>query len=327
MRLLSFFSGCGGLDLGFEKAGFRVVWANDNSPSVYETFTKNFPHTVFSTSDIRAIDVDSLPNDIVGIIGGPPCQSWSNAGKGLGIEDPRGKLFLTFIEILRQKQPDFFVAENVKGILSARNKPAFEKICELFSDAGYDLFVDTLNASDFGVPQNRERVFFIGFKKELNVEYEFPEPLNEKITVRTAIEKFANNAVPHGQKCLVDNHEYWEGGYSYIFMSRNRVIDWDGQSFTIQASGRQTSIHPQAPFMEKVKKDVMRFAKGYEHLYRRLTVRECASLQTFPDSFIFRYKNLNDGYKMVGNAVPVNLAYHVAESIKKARNYQSENIK
>jgi DNA (cytosine-5)-methyltransferase 1 len=219
--------------------------------------------------------------------------------------------------ILHKKQPKFFVAENVRGILSPRNKVAFDEICESFSDAGYDLFVDYLNAADFDVPQNRERVFFIGFQKDLNVKYNFPKPLNRKITVRDAIGDLSVNAVAwkKGFTCRIENHEYWEGGYSYIFMSRNRVLNWDSQSFTIQASGRQTSIHPQAPFMEKVKQDVMRFIPGKEHLYRRLTVRECARLQTFPDDFSFRYNNLNDGYKMVGNAVPVNLAYHVAKSI------------
>lgn len=323
MKLLSFFSGCGGLDLGFERAGFKIVWANDNSSSVLETYIKNFPHTEFSSEDIRKIKAECLPNDIVGIIGGPPCQSWSNAGKGLGIKDPRGKLFLNFIDILHQKQPEFFVAENVRGILSMRNKDAYNGICKLFSEAGYDLFVDYLNAADFGVPQNRERVFFIGFRKDLKVNYHFPKPLNTKTTVRDAIGDLSTNAVVgrKGLICQVENHEYWDGGYSYIFMSRNRVLDWNKQSFTIQASGRQTSIHPQAPFMEKVKKDVMRFVPGQEHLYRRLTVRECARLQTFPDDFIFKYNNLNDGYKMVGNAVPVNLAYHVAVSIIHARKY------
>lgn len=321
MKLLSFFSGCGGLDLGFKKAGFKVVWANDNSPSVKDTYTKNFPDTKYSSDDIRKIQVEDLPNDIVGIIGGPPCQSWSNAGRGLGIEDSRGKLFLTFIDILHKKQPEFFVAENVRGILSPRNKVAYDKICKSFSEAGYDLFVDYLNAADFGVPQNRDRVFFIGFRSDLSVDYHFPKPLNKKVTVQDAIGDLSSNAVAgkKGHVCKVDNHEYWEGGYSYIFMSRNRVLSWKGQSFTIQASGRQTSIHPQAPAMEKVEKDVMRFVPGEEYLYRRLTVRECARLQTFPDEFIFRYENLNNGYKMVGNAVPVSLAYHVARSIIRAR--------
>ena len=318
MNLISFFSGCGGLDLGFERAGFNVVWANDNSKSVRETYSRNFPNTFFSNEDIKSLKIENLPNDIVGIIGGPPCQSWSSAGKGLGIEDPRGKLFLSFIEILAEKQPAFFVVENVKGILSSRNRNAYKDICRLFTEAGYDLFINCLNAADYNVPQKRERVFFIGFRRDLNITYEFPQPILRRVTVREAIQDLRDNVVLGGEgiPCVIHNHEYWQGGFSYIFMSRNRVLNWDGQSFTIQASGRQTSIHPQAPAMEIVKTDVRRFVPGQEHLYRRLSVRECARLQTFPDTFRFYYTNLNDGYKMVGNAVPVELAHHVALSIR-----------
>jgi len=114
----------------------------------------------------------------------------------------------------------------------------------------------------------------------------------------------------------VPNHEYWVGTFSYIFMSRNRVLDWDKPSFTLQASGRQTPLHPKAPPMEVVKKDVMTFNKKHENKYRRLTIRECARIQTFPDDFIFYYKYLNDGYKLVGNAVPVKLANLFAKNIK-----------
>lgn len=318
MNLISFFSGCGGLDLGFKQAGFNITWANDNSPSIWETYNNNFPETTLSTQSITNIDIKSLPQDTIGIIGGPPCQSWSNAGKKRGMEDPRGKLFLSFINIIKEQQPYFVLAENVKGLLSARNKSSYEDICKSFDDAGYDLFVKCLNASNYGVPQNRERVIFIGFRKDLKIKYEFPQPLIEKKTVRHAISDLQRSAVAvnNANNCLFPNHVYWEGGFSYIFMSRNRVLDWNGQAFTIQASGRQTSIHPQAPAMIKVEKDVCMFSEEHASLYRRLTVRECARLQTFPDDFLFHYTNINNGYKMIGNAVPVELARHLAESIK-----------
>lgn len=319
MNIVSFFSGCGGMDLGFEQAGFDVIWANDNASSVRETYALNFPKTQFCNKSITEISIDDLPNDIMGIIGGPPCQSWSNAGKGLGLQDPRGKLFLTFIEILKSSQPLFFVAENVKGIKSARNADAYKRIYASLSDCGYDVTETCVNAADYGVPQSRERVFFIGFRRDLNIQFRFPEKLSTpKKTVRDAIEDLSMSAVPMGQIPVINAHEYWTGGYSYIFMSRNRVLDWNSTSFTIQASGRQTSIHPQAPFMEHVATDVCQFKPGYEYLYRRLSARECARLQTFPDSFIFKYSNLNDVYKMIGNAVPVNLAFHIARSIRKA---------
>jgi DNA (cytosine-5)-methyltransferase 1 len=316
MNVISFFSGCGGLDLGFERAGFHVVWANDNAHSVKDTYEFNFPETEFCNTSINDLKLEDLPGNITGIIGGPPCQSWSNAGKGGGFDDPRGKVFLTFINILKEKKPVFFVAENVKGLLSARNRDSFEQIKESFQGAGYDIWVDCLNANDYDVPQNRDRVIFVGFKKDLNVTYRFPNAQNNRPVVANAIKDLQYSAVPMGELPVLNAHEYWVGGYSYIYMSRNRVLDWTLPSFTIQASGRQTSIHPQAPKMEKVMKDVFRFSPGNEHLYRRLTARECARLQSFPDDFEFKYQSLNDAYKMIGNAVPVNLSYHIAMSIR-----------
>ena len=117
--------------------------------------------------------------------------------------------------------------------------------------------------------------------------------------------------------CKIPNNEYFIGAYSPIFLSRNRVRSWDEPGFTVQASGRQCQLHPQAPKMIKVEKNLQKFAEGYEHLYRRMTVREVARVQSFPDEFQFIYDDVNYGYKMIGNAVPVNLAYHVAMQIKK----------
>lgn len=319
MNVVSFFSGCGGLDLGFEHAGFNVIWANDNASSVRETYTLNFPRTQFCNKSITDVSIDDIPKNIIGIIGGPPCQSWSNAGKGLGLKDPRGQLFLNFIEILKSCKPFFFVAENVKGIKSARNADAYQQIYTSLNNCGYNVYETCVNAADYGVPQSRERVFFIGFRTDLNIRFCFPEKLSSpQRTVRDAIDDLKESVVPMGQMPIINAHEYWTGGYSYIFMSRNRVLNWDLPSFTIQASGRQTAIHPQAPFMEHVSTDVFRFKPGCEDDYRRLSARECARLQTFPDSFIFKYNNLNDAYKMIGNAVPVKLAFHIAQSIREA---------
>ena len=200
--------------------------------------------------------------------------------------------------------------------MAARNKESFNQIKEAFKAADYDIWVECLNANDYEVPQNRERVIFVGFRKGLSVKYEFPQAINNKPVVINAIRDLQETAVPMGHEPIINAHEYWEGGYSYIYMSRNRVLDWNKPSFTIQASGRQTSIHPSAPKMIKVEKDVFKFDQDGLHLYRRLTARECARIQTFPDDFIFRYNTLNDAYKMIGNAVPVNLAYHIGLSIR-----------
>ena len=120
MKIVSLFSGCGGLDLGFEKAGFNVIWANEYDKSIHATYRLNHPHTILNIKDIRLVESKDIP-DCDGIIGGPPCQSWSEGGKQRGIEDPRGKLFLEFIRIVADKKPKFFVIENVRGILEEKH--------------------------------------------------------------------------------------------------------------------------------------------------------------------------------------------------------------
>lgn len=323
MKLISLFSGAGGLDLGFEKAGFEIIAANEYDKTIWDTYEKNH-NAALIKEDIRTMPSSAFP-DCDGIIGGPPCQSWSEAGSLKGIDDDRGKLFFEYIRILKDKQPLFFVAENVSGMLSKLHSKAVKQIILLFEDAGYDVFIKLINASDFNVPQDRQRVFYVGFRHDLNVRFSFPEPLKTaKPTLKDAIYDLRDSAIPgkeknktNGNNCKVLNHEYFIGGFSPIFMSRNRVRSWNEQSFTIQASGRQAPIHPQAPKMIKVEKNVQKFEDGKESLYRRLSIRECARIQTFPDDFIFIYNNLNDGYKMIGNAVPVEMAYNIAKQIKK----------
>ncbi|OQB13843.1 MAG: Modification methylase HaeIII [Firmicutes bacterium ADurb.Bin193] len=322
MKIVSLFSGAGGLDLGFEKADCNIVWANEFDNSIWETYEKNHSAPL-DKRDIRIIPSNEIP-DCDGIIGGPPCQSWSEAGALRGIEDSRGKLFYEFIRILRDKRPKFFVAENVSGMLADIHKEAVNNIIHHFKEAGYDIFVKLLNAADFGVAQDRKRVFYIGFHKDLSVKFEWPIEFSKKYTLRDVIWDLKDNAIKAGDKnttnnenCLVPNHEYMNGGFSTIFMSRNRVRGWDEQSFTIQAGGRHAPIHPQAPKMLFVEKNKRIFVPGKEHLYRRLSVRECARIQSFPDDFKFYYNKVSDGYKMVGNAVPTQLAYVIAMQIKK----------
>lgn len=324
LKLISLFSGAGGLDLGFHKAGFKTVVANEWDAKICPTYRANFPDVRLIEGDIRNIPSSEFPDDAVGIIGGPPCQSWSEAGALRGIEDARGQLFYEYIRILRDKRPLFFVAENVSGMLAKRHSVAVNHFMKLFDDAGYDVNLKMLNANDYDVPEDRDRVFYIGFRKDLDIWYfQYPEPLAHKPTLRECIWDLQDSAIPareknktNGNACKVPNNEYFTGAYSPIFMSRNRVRSWDEPAFTVQASGRQCQLHPQAPKMVKVEKNLQKFAEGYEHLYRRMSVREVARVQTFPDSFQFLYEDLDYGYKMIGNAVPVNLAYHVALQIK-----------
>jgi len=267
MNIVSFFAGAGGLDLGFEKAGFNVVWANEYDKDIWETYEKNHKNTTLDRRSIVDIKSDEVP-ECDGIIGGPPCQSWSEAGSLRGINDKRGQLFYDFIRILEDKKPKFFLAENVSGMLLERHSEALKNIKEMFKNAGYKLSFKLLNASDFDVPQDRKRVFFVGIREDLNFEFQFPQPLKEKITLEQKIGDLKDSVVPakegnktNKENCKVPNHEYMIGGFSSMFMSRNRI-------------------------------------------------------QTFPNDFIFHYGHISAGYKMIGNAVPVNLAKHIAFSIK-----------
>lgn len=331
MNLISLFSGCGGLDLGFERAGFQIPVANEFDKTIWETFKVNHPKTNLIEGDVRQITKEDIApfidGEVTGIIGGPPCQSWSEAGSLKGIEDARGQLFYDYIRILKEFKPKFFLAENVSGMLANRHSEAVQNILKLFEEAGYDVSLTLVNAKDYGVAEERKRVFYIGFRKDLNIQFEFPKGSTEddekKITLRDIIWDLQYTAVPAGPKNhrnpeAINNNEYFTGAYSSIFMSRNRVKSWDEQAYTVQASGRQCQLHPQAPKMVKVDTNDCRFVEGKEDLYRRMTIREVARVQGFPDDFQFIYEETNNAYKMIGNAVPVNLAYEIAVAIKKA---------
>lgn len=325
MKVISLFSGCGGLDLGFEKAGFEIPVANEYDKTIWATFKANHPKTRLIEGDIRNIKEEDFPDEIDGIIGGPPCQSWSEAGSLRGIDDARGQLFYDYIRILKDKQPKFFLAENVSGMLANRHSEAVKNILKMFEECGYDVTLTLVNAKDYGVAQERKRVFYIGFRKDLNINFQFPKGSTaddkDKITLKDIIWDLKDTAVPalaqnKTNPQAVNNNEYFTGSFSPIFMSRNRVKDWNEQGFTVQASGRQCQLHPQAPKMEKHGTNDYRFVVGKENLYRRMTIREVARVQGFPDDFKFIYQNTNDAYKMIGNAVPVNLAYEIARAIK-----------
>jgi len=325
MKIVSLFSGCGGLDLGFEKAGFKVIWANEYDKNFWATYRHNFPKTYLETRSITDIKAQDIP-DCDGIIGGPPCQSWSAIGSHRGIEDERGQLFLNdYVRIIKAKKPKFFVAENVPGIMYEKHAKARNKILNKLKNLGYNVSIQLQNTNDYKVPQTRQRVIIVGYASGYETFFVPLKPFQKKPSLKHGeVYKIYKNypqpaRVKTGGKVNRDlplpNHEYMDTSYSYIYMSRNRVRSWDEPSFTIQASGRHAPCHPQAPKFVPVKKDVMKFKPGSKRLYRRLSVRECASIQTFPINFLFKYQSIDQGYKMVGNAVPVNFAKCIAQKI------------
>lgn len=341
INTISLFSGCGGLDLGFELAGlaaaigeekaleayqsretfqqirkesvFHTIYSNDLFKEANESYALNFPGTYQHSIDIRK--VRNFPKaDLV--IGGFPCPGYSAGGKRL-IDDERNFLYLHFIRCIMQAQPDIFVAENVKGMLSLGKGEVVRQIVEDFASCGYDVQYQLLSAEQYGVPQVRERVFIVGVKQGVRFKYQFPEPTHGEgrlpiVTLRDAIGDLEQNPGP-----------YYTGSYSSIYMSRNRKKKWSEPSFTIQASGRQAPLHPSGLPMEKVDKDQWIFPDG-EEAHRRLSVREIARIQTFPDWFVFSdggndkvtaNNRLDKQYKQIGNAVPVQLAKVIAQPI------------
>lgn len=343
-NLLSLFSGCGGLDLGFELAGLKAVMGEKVMEEAFRdksVFQKNINNNVFNTifvndiftearetyagnagkyiymdkSDIRKIK--QFPKaDIV--LGGFPCPGFSEAGPRL-LDDKRNFLYLHFIRCLMQSKPKLFVAENVKGMTTLGKGEVFKQIVEDFAAAGYTIYHKLLSSEEYGVPQIRKRVILVGVRNDIDFEYQYPEPaygdekkgLKKIVDLRTAIGDLEDNP-----------GEYFTGSYSSMFMSRNRKKSWSEPSFTIQASGRQAPIHPGGEPMVKVGKDKYIFSDGEEN-NRRLSVKEIARIQTFPDWYKFSRgtSNRNENakldlvYKQIGNAVPVRLALAVAEPI------------
>lgn len=319
MKVVSFFAGCGGLDLGFERAGYNVLCANEIETSVHATYEKNHPSTILCKEDINVVNPQDVP-DCDGFIGGPPCQSWSVAGKQQGLDDKRGQLFLTYIGMIRAKMPKFFVIENVKGLLDEKFKDVFETFLAQLDEIGYDVKYRLLDAVDYEVPQNRERVFLIGFRHDLGIDYHFPQPsANKPLTLKDAIGDITATPIPcEENEVMTDSDSYYSGKFGPHYYRGNRRRNWDKPSFTIHATGYNIPLHPSSPSMIYNAHEDWSFIKGKYREYRRLTVRECARIQTFPDNFEIDCPNIIDAYKMIGNAVPVRMAEILATSIKDA---------
>lgn len=298
IEVVSLFSGAGGLDMGFDQAGFETVWANDILPEACETHRRWSDATVVC-DDIKYISIDDIPDTPV-IIGAFPCQGFSLAGPRK-VDDSRNTLYRFFAEVVGAKQPEVFVAENVKGILTLGGGQVIEAIMNEFADKGYTVTATLVNAADYGVPQDRERVIIVGVRGK-NKEFIMPAPVGELVTLRDALVGFDE---PNPDDiCMLP--------YSSRYMSRNRKRSWDEVSYTIPAMAKQCPLHPSSPDMIKLGSDTWTFGKG---VTRRLSWREAAAIQTFPKYVEFA-GDLTKKYLQIGNAVPVRLAYVVARAVK-----------
>lgn len=308
MKIVSVFSAPGGLDYGLIKAGHTIVWACDVDEDAAKTYAENVSKNIV-VCDVRRISTADIPDADV-VVGGFPCLGFTIANLKRKIEDERNYLFLQLLRIVEAKKPQYVLMENVPGILSLGRGQIVEEILKLFQDAGYDMYYEILNAADYGVPQVRHRVFFFGKRKDVKRHVVPPQPthaaeptrrldgveLKKWITVRDAIGDLPepNHEIPNHQGT---RHKVKITGYI-----GNRPTRWDRPSPTITGRGSRTGGPVIIP---------------HPNLHRRLTVRECARLQSFPDDFIF-YGSISAQYAQVGNAVPPILAYHLGKALCEA---------
>lgn len=341
MRIISLFSGCGGMDFGAEAVGGEVIFANDNNTDACATYRKYFPKCELYEGDIA--DVMDFPNADM-VIGGYPCQSFSLAGRRNPEKDPRTKLYLEFVRCIEKVKPKYFVAENVSGLRGLKNGAFFKEQIEEFERQGYVVTSKLLNAKDFGVPQERKRLFIVGVIKTHNQTYVFPEPTHGKPSTKNP---FIQPYISHGEAIkdlpLWPNGEFYErphdpeGHMSWYFMSRNRKKNWNDPAFTVVANWRHITLHPACAKMkltwsnlEDGFKQRWDFSDEYEHLEddptrpilkepRRLTWRECSRIQSFPNDFE-PIGSVESKFQQIGNAVPPKLAEAVLKGIISGEN-------
>lgn len=298
---VSLFCGAGGLDMGFDHAGFRTIWANDFDADACETH-RAWSRAEVVCGDISKIDFSTIPRSDV-ILGGFPCQGFSMSGPRK-IDDSRNVLYKHYVKLVLQNKPMAFIGENVKGLLTMAGGQIIDAIVAAFSDCGYNVFYRLVNAKNYGVPQDRERVIIVGFRKDLHIrEFTLPDSNGKRVTLREAIGHMPP-AAP-GEVC--------NAPYSSRYMSRNRKRGWDEVAYTVPAMAKQVTLWPGSPDMIKVDKDMWRF--GSEGETRRLSWREVAAIQTFPPDMAF-CGDLTSVYKQIGNAVPVKLAEFVAGHVR-----------
>lgn len=294
---ISLFAGAGGLDMGFERAGFRTIWANDFESDACKTH-ENWSTAKVVCSDVAKVDAADIPDADI-MLGGFPCQGFSLSGPRK-IDDSRNVLYKHYVRIVKAKKPKMFVGENVKGLLTMGGGSIIEAIIEDFSDCGYNVFYKLLNAKDYGVPEDRERVIIVGFRKDLGIQkFDFPVSRNYRVTMREALKNIPEPTPD----------EVCDAPYSSRYMSRNRKRDWDDVSYTIPAMAKQVTLWPGSPDMVKIDKDHWEF--GENGVTRRFSWREAAAIQTFPADLEF-HGDLTSKYKQIGNAVPVKLAEIIA---------------
>ena len=295
MKIVSLFSGAGGLDLGLIQAGCEVIWANDIDKDAAATYSLNISNHIIC-ADIKNIALNDIPTADV-IVGGFPCQGFSQANLLRTVDDERNQLYKFFYGAVKEKQPKFFIAENVRGILSLDGGNAIKQIVTDFENAGYIVTVSLINLADYGVPQTRQRVFIVGQRRNIgsDLQFYFPSKTHGKngqplpwVSIKLALDHYPDPDAPNEYT----NHVYSSYKVEYRNFTGHRMTDPNKPSPTILARGNGKGGVCAIP---------------HYNGKRRLTIRESATIQTFPEDFEF-IGQMNSCYRQIGNAVPVRFA-------------------
>ena len=328
MKSIELFAGAGGMALGLEKAGFDHEFLLELDKTACLTLRENFDDTKVIEADIIEVNPEDIEidNDIDLISGGAPCQSFSYAGLRKGIEDARGTLFYDYARFIKYYKPKVFLFENVRGIINHDQGKTLETILKIFRELNYQVSWKLLKAVDYGVAQKRERVFIVGIREDVYAElgdFTFPDPTGERLVLKDVLKNVPDSPgakYPESKRKvleLVPPGGYWRDlpdeiareymGKSYFLgggkTGMARRISWDEPSLTLTTSPAQKQTercHPDET--------------------RPFTTREYARIQSFPDDFEFK-GSMNNIYKQIGNAVPVNMAYHIGISIQRYLRY------
>lgn len=324
LKVASLFCGCGGSDLGllggfsylghfYPRLAFDIVFAVDFDKYAVETYNRNFAHQAVC-ADVSDIDFNKIP-DVDVLIGGFPCQSFSTVNPTKDTNDDRANLYKQIVRFLHDKQPKYFICENVKGLLTLQRGAIIRKITAEFEDAGYNVDYRLMKAVEFGIPQRRERVFIVGIRKDLEFSFSYPRPVNsidEAVPLSAVIERldipeqkyyFSERAVV-GMKNAKNN------------MKRGLWQDLAAPCLTITSHLAKTSINSRDPIL---------LVDPSRELYRRFTPREAARIQSFPENFILNTSEPKS-YKQIGNAIPPVLMWHVCKALQDSVSDDKEQL-
>lgn len=307
MNIVSLFSGAGGLDLGFIQAGHTIVWANDLYSDAVASYRKNIGDHIVE-KDIHLVASSEIP-DCDMVMGGFPCQGFSVANVKRHTGDARNILYKELLRVISDKKPKYFLAENVKGLLSLDKGRVFSMILKDFSDAGYNVTYKVLNSANFGVPQKRERVIIVGIRKDIPDTFRFPDETHSEngsentdkwVSVSEALCGLPDPDMPNS----VPNHTYSKYKLNFNGYIGHRPLNPDKPAPTVTARGDNKGGVVILP---------------HPNCQRRMTCRELATIQSFPENYVFCGTN-SSIYRQIGNAVPVKMAFSIAMQFKLMEN-------